>query len=113
MATKRTFGASGIDDTTVTLYTVPDHKIAEWVLLYVSNPGENNDDFHLEFYDASEDSTIIILDEYRIDRKDFFRIGGEPFAFVMMEEGDQIKAFGDNNSNFSVLVSVIEHNSNR
>ena len=110
MTTKRSLGASGIDDTVVTIYTVPDRKMAEWVLLYVTNPSENNDDFHLEIYDSSENATITILDEYLLDAKDFLVIGGDANSFVMLEEGDQIKAHGDSNSNFSVLISVIEHN---
>lgn len=113
MATKKTFGASDIDDTMVTIYTVPDHRIAECVLVYITNPGSNNADFHLEMYDDSESSTFVILDGYTINAKDFLKIGGNSTDFIMMETGDQLKAYGENNSNFSVLMSVIEHNSNR
>ena len=93
-----------------TIYTVPDGKQSEIVMVWVTNPDSSNKQFHLEFYNASADTTTVLFDGYTINQKDFLQIGGQAQTFVMMQEGDKLKGYGNSNSNFKVIVSCLEHN---
>ena len=109
MSIKKSFGAS-LQTTDTTLYTVPDGKKAEWVLIYATDVSGSTTNFDIDFYDASETTTLKVLDSYSISANDFFRIGGEPNAFIMMNEGDKIIGRTATNDDVTVLVSVIESN---
>lgn len=106
---KKSFGAS-LQTTDTTLYEVPANKRAEWVLIYATDVSGSTTNFDIDMYDASEAATIKILDGYSISANDFFRIGGEPNAFVMMEAGDKIIGRCASNDDVTCLVSVIETN---
>ena len=108
---KKTFGKSLTADVMTDIYTVPEGIRTEWCLLYVTNPdSSNNKTIEVDYYDAENDATLTILQGYQINATDFFQIGGRANEFIMMKEGDKIKARGETGSNFSILVSVIEHN---
>jgi hypothetical protein len=110
MATKISSGAA-LTGTLQTVYTVPDHKDADWVLLYITNTSGSNGTVTVNYYDASTSSSLAILDGYTISAKDFFQIGGEFNEFIYMNEGDYIEA--SSTQSMTMLVSVIENNSNR
>ena len=114
MATKRSAGKA-LTNTLTDIYEVPDHKLAEWVLVYITNTSGSNGTYTLSYYDASGNSgagaTLNVLDGYTISSKEFFQIGGKFNEFILMEEGDKIQASGTQNG--TILVSVIEHNTNR
>lgn len=93
-----------------TLYTVPEGVRTELVMLWITNPDTVNKNFHLEFYNSSSDTTIVLLDDYKVNQKDFVQIGGLENTFVIMNEGDKLKATGSSNSNFKVVLSFKEHN---
>lgn len=105
---KKSFGAS-LQTTDTTLYEVPSSKRAEWVLIYATDTSGSTTDFDVDYYDASEAATLKILDGYSLSANDFFRIGGEPNAFIMMNPGDKIIARCKSNNDVTMLVSVIEH----
>jgi hypothetical protein len=104
---KKSFGGA-LTSTSTTYYTVPNGKKAEWTLLYIMNTSGSNETVSVDFYDASTDSTLPILDSFQISSKDFLRLGGGTTDFIMLDEGDQIKA--DSNHACSILISVIEYN---
>jgi len=110
MATKRSTGKT-LTTTLTDIYEVPDHKLAEWVLVYITNTSGSNGTYTLSYYDSSESATLNVLDGYSISSKEFFQIGGEFNEFILMEEGDKIQASGTQNG--TIIVSVIEHNTNR
>lgn len=106
---KKSFGAS-LQTTDTTLYTVPTGKKAEWVLIYATDTTGSTTDFDMDYYDSSSSTTLKILDGYSLSANDFFKIGGEPNAFIMMAEGDKIIGRCKANNDVTVLVSIIEYN---
>ena len=105
---KKSFGAA-LQTTDTDVYTVPAGKKAEWVLIYATDTSGSTTDFSVDMYDASANATLPILDTYSMSANDFFKVGGEPNAFVMMDSGDIIKARCKANNDITLLVSVIEH----
>tara|TARA_E500000318_G_C3394326_1_gene147230 strand:+ start:30 stop:362 length:333 start_codon:yes stop_codon:yes gene_type:complete len=110
MATKRSIGKA-LTSSLVDIYQVPDHKLAEWVLIYVTNTSGSNGNYTITYYDNSASASLSILNAFQISSKNFLQIGGDIHTFIMMEEGDKIQASGTQDG--TVLVSVIEHNTNR
>ena len=106
---KKSFGAS-LQTTDTTLYTVPPNKRAEWVLIYATDTSGSTTSFDIDMYDASASATLKVLDGYSIGSNDFFKVGGEVNAFVMLEAGDKIIGRCASNDDVTCLVSVIETN---
>lgn len=106
---KKSFGAP-LQTTDTLIYQVPDGKRAEWVILYATNVIGSTSNFDVDYYDASENSTLEILDGYSLSSNDFFKIGGEYHAFIAMYEGDKIIGRAAANNDITLLVSVIEYN---
>ena len=106
---KKSFGAS-LQTTDTTLYEVPTGKKAEWVLIYATDTAGSTTSFDVDFYDASASATLTILEGKSLSSNDFFKVGGEPNAFIMMYEGDKIIASCATNDAVTLLVSVIEYN---
>ena len=98
------------DSSLTTIYTVPTGKATELCMVWVTNPDSGNKDFHLEVYSKKADASIVVLDDYPMNDKDILQLGGTENTFVVMYEGDSIKAQGSSNSNFKVLLSIKEHN---
>ena len=105
---KKSFGAS-LQTTDTDVYTVPAGKKAEWVRIYATDTSGSTTDFDIDMYDASANATLKVLDGYGLSANDFFKIGGEPNAFIMMDSGDKIVARCKANDDVTLLVSVIEH----
>jgi len=110
MSTKVSAGAA-LTGTLQTIYTVPDHKDAEWVLMYIKNTSGSNGTVSVNYYDASANATLEILNGYSVSSKEFFQIGGGYNEFIYMNEGDYIQASAT--QDMTLLISVIENNSNR
>lgn len=110
MATKISSGAA-LTGTLQTIYTVPTHKDASWVLTYLTNTSGSTGTVTVNFYDSSESATLPILSGYSVSSKDFLTIGGEFNEFIYMNEGDYIEASAT--QDMTILISVIEVNSNR
>jgi hypothetical protein len=105
---KKSFGAS-LQTTDTEVYVVPNGKKAEWVLIYATDTSGSTTNFDVDMYDASANATLTILDNYSISANDFFKVGGEPNAFVMMDAGDKIIGRCASNNDVTLMVSVIEH----
>lgn len=99
------------DSEFTTVYTVPRGKKTELVMLWVTNPDSTNKTLEFGFYNSSEDDTVIILDDYTVNQKDFIQIGGLENTFVILEEFDSLVAKGSNNSNFKIIAAMKEYNS--
>ena len=106
---KKSFGAV-LQSTDTTIYEVPVNKRAEWVLIYATDTSGSSTKLYVDYYDASESATMEILNDYSMSANDFFKVGGEPNAFIMMEAGDKVIARAENNNDISFFVSVIETN---
>jgi len=91
-----------------TIYTVPNGKKAEWRMLWISNIHGGNGHFDVTYYNKANDATLTFFDSYILNAKDFFKIGGAEFEFVMMSEGDYIQISADRA--MTAVVSVVEYN---
>lgn len=91
--------------TKTTLYTVPTGYYAKWNLCYVVNHSGNNKAIDVIWYDASTTNEIFILDGYILTATNFVKFDGG--AFVVLEEGDQIRAQAELDSVFH-LVNTLE-----
>lgn len=98
------------DSEFTTVYTVPNGKSCELVMIWITNPDSTNKTLELDFYDKSNDVQIHLLEDYVVNQKDFVQIGGTENSFVIMQEGDKLLAKGSNNSNFRIVASMKEHN---
>jgi hypothetical protein len=91
-----------------TIYTVPQGKKAEWVLLYVTNTSGSTSSFSVRYYNAESGQTLVMFNNYSLSANAFFKIGGAENEFIMMKEGDYIEAL--DGAGMTMMVSVIEHN---
>ena len=99
------------DSELTTVYTVPNGKTCELVMVWITNPDTTNKTLRLDFYDKSLDTSVTILEDYQVNQKDFVQIGGTENSFVVMKEGDKLMAQGSHNSNFRLILAMKEHNS--
>lgn len=104
---KKTFGLS-LTPSYQTLYTVPNGKKAEWVLMYVTNTSGSTSSFSVRYYNAASDTLLTIFNSYSLGANAFFKIGGGEFEFIAMGEGDYIEAL--DGAGMTMLVSVVEYN---
>ena len=91
-----------------TVYTVPNGKKAEWVLLYVTNTSGSTSSFSVRYYNAEAAQTLTMFNGYSLAASEFFKIGGGENEFIMMKEGDYIEAL--DGAGMTMMISVIEHN---
>ena len=90
------------------LLVVPTGKRIEVVMIWATNPGTSNKKLELDMYNKENDETIVLLDDYTINSKGILQLGGDYNTFVCMQAGDKLMAEGNNNSNFTIIVSYIE-----
>jgi hypothetical protein len=93
------------DTTKTTIYTVPTGYYAKWNLCYAVNHSGNNKFIDVIWYDASTTQEYFILDNYVLPTTNFVKFDGG--AFVVLEEGDQIRAQAEVASVFH-LVNTFE-----
>jgi len=106
---KKTFFATvtGSEDT---VYTVPNGKRAEAVMMLITNSGGSNGKLDVVYYHAEPDTDETILKDFLVETENFKQLGGEANFFIAMKEGDKIKAEAESGKTFEVMLSVIEHN---
>ena len=93
------------DTTKTTIYTVPTGYYAKWNLAYAVNHSGNNKFIDVLWYDASTNTEYYILDNYVISPTQFIKFDGG--AYVVLEEGDQVRAQAEASSVFH-LVNTLE-----
>ena len=91
-----------------TIYTVPNGKRAEWKMLWISNVSGSNGTFTVTYYNKANNATLTFFNAHVLSAKDFFNIGGQPFEFVCLKEGDYIQI--SSSQPMTVVVSLVEYN---
>jgi hypothetical protein len=89
------------DTTKTTIYTVPTGYYSKWNLCYVVNHAGNNKFIDVVWYDASTDTEYYVLDGYVLAATGFIKFDGG--AYVVLEEGDQIRAQAETGSVMHLL----------
>jgi hypothetical protein len=84
-------------NTKTTVYTVPTGYYALWNLCYISNHTGNNKNVSVWWYDSSANTEVTIIDSYSLDARKFLQFGGGG-AYVVLEEGDQIRIISETGS---------------
>ena len=107
MSIRKSYGKV-LTGTSQTVYTVPQGKRTQWVLMYITNTSGSNGTVEVDYYNAEQATTFSVLEGFTVTAKQFFQIGGEVNAFIMMQEGDSISALAT--QPMTMLVSLIEEN---
>lgn len=87
-----------------TCYTVPTGYYAKWNLCYVVNHTGNNKYIDVVWYDKSTNIEVRILDNYILSPTQFVKFDGG--AYVVLEEGDEIRAMAEASSDMSIINTV-------
>ena len=94
--------ASGV---MTTVYTVPTGYYAKFNLLYIHNTTGNNKFITVQWYDASANASIDILSAVPYTAKAYTQFDN---AYVVMEEGDQLRITTESTSAFAILATFEE-----
>lgn len=87
--------------TKTTVYTVPTGYYAKWNLCYVVNNTGNNKAISAWWYDSSAATEITVLSGYILSPTQFIKFDGG--AYVVLEEGDQIRLESESGSTMSAI----------
>jgi hypothetical protein len=87
-----------------TVYTVPTGYYAKWSLLFVVNHTGNNKYIDALWYDKSANIEIRVLDNYTLSPSQYIRFDGS--AFVVLEEGDEIRLQSETGSDMSAINTI-------
>ena len=98
-------GATPTAGSTSTLYTVPTGYRALWNLSYIHNTSGSTKNITLTWYDSSAAVSYDILSQYNFNSKDYLKFDGG--AYVVLEEGDQVKVTPEAGSSFTVLLTFV------
>lgn len=91
-------------NTKTTLFTVPTRQIAKWNLTHISNHTGSNKYVSLWWYDKSENTEVVIIDQYSLDARKILQFGGNGL-YVVLEEGDEVRITSETGSSMSVTVT--------
>ncbi len=94
--------ASGV---MTTVYTVPTGYYAKFNLLYIHNTTGNNKTITVQWYDASTNTSIDFLSAVPYTAKAYTQFDN---AYVVMEEGDQLRITTESTSAFAILATFEE-----
>jgi hypothetical protein len=94
--------ASGVS---TTVYTVPTGYYAKLNLLYIHNTSGNNKYITVQWYDASANASIDILTQVPYTAKAYTQFSN---AYVVMEEGDQLRITTESTSAFAAIATFEE-----
>lgn len=94
-------------DVKTTIYTVPVGYYAHWNLAYAVNHSGNNKYIDIIWYDASANTEIYVLDNYVLSPTQFIKFDGG--AYIVLEEGDQVRALGEAGSSMNVISTFELH----
>jgi hypothetical protein len=91
-------------DTTV--YTCPRGYYAKFTVMYIHNTGGSTKHITVQWYDASANTTLDILTQYDFSTKTYLQFDGN--AYIVFEEGDQLKITTQSASTFSFIATFEE-----
>ena len=97
-------GKNLVADTLTVLYTVPRQQGAKWYVSYIHNGSGSTKHISLWWYDKSANVEIAILSQVSLTAKTYLELNGN--AYVLLEEGDEIRARSEAGSTFSIIVTV-------
>ncbi len=106
----KSVGATPTAGSTTTIYTVPTGYYAEWNLSYIFNNTGSTKTFTLDWYDASANTTYTVFSA-SLNSKVYEKIDGG--AYVVLEEGDQIKVTPESGSTFTIICTFVEKGDKR
>jgi hypothetical protein len=92
--------------TSTTVYTVPTGYYAKMNLMYIHNAGSGSKYITAQWYDSSTAATYEILSQYTMNAKEYLKFDGG--AYIVLEEGDQIKIETETGSAFTFLATFEE-----
>ena len=91
-------------DTTV--YTCPRGYYSKFTVMYIHNTGGSTKHITVQWYDASANSTLDILTSLDFSTKEYLQFDGN--AYIVFEEGDQLKITTQSASTFSFIATFEE-----
>ena len=91
-------------DTTV--YTCPRGYYSKFTVMYIHNTGGSTKHITVQWYDASSNSTLDILTALDFSTKEYLQFDGN--AYIVFEEGDQLKITTQAASTFSFIATFEE-----
>ena len=89
-----------------TAYTAPTGYYSQIKLLYIHNTGGSTKQITVQWYDASANTTLDILTAYSFTTKEYIEFNGN--AYIVLEEGDQLKVTTESGSTFTVIATFEE-----
>lgn len=101
-------GKNLVANTKTTMYVIPNRHYAKWNLLFANNATSSAKAFSAWWYDKSENTEIIIFENYPLDAKGYLKLDGG--AYIVLEEGDEIRVQIETGATASCLVTLeLEH----
>ena len=86
-----------------TVYTVPTGYYSKFTVMYIHNTGGSTKYITVQWYDASTTTSYDILTDYDFTSKEYLQFDGN--AYIVMEEGDQLRVTTQSSSTFTVLAT--------
>ena len=96
-------GISPTAGVSTTAYTTPTGYYSLIKLLYIHNTGGSTKQITVQWYDSSANTTLDILTAYSFTTKEYIQFNGS--AYIVFEEGDQLKITTEANSTFTVIAT--------
>lgn len=84
-----------------TVYKVPVGYYAHWNLAYAVNNTGNNKYIDIIWYDASTNTEISFIYHYVLSPSQYIKLDGG--AYVVLEEGDEVRALSEAGSVMNVI----------
>ena len=88
------------------VYTCPRGYYAKFTVMYIHNTGGSTKHITVQWYDASANTTLDILTQYDFTSKNYLQFDGN--AYIVFEEGDQLKITTQSASSFSFIATFEE-----
>jgi hypothetical protein len=92
--------------TLTSVYTVPTGYYAKMSVMFIHNTSGSNKHITVQWTDASSSTTYDILSQYTISAKTYVLFDGG--AYIVLEEGDQIKITTETGSTFTFIATFEE-----
>lgn len=89
-----------------TVYTVPTGYYAKFTVMYIHNAGSGSKYITVQWVDTSASATHDILTQYSMNAKSYLQFDGN--AYIVLEEGDQIKIETESGSTFTFIGTFEE-----
>jgi hypothetical protein len=99
-------GSNPAAATLTTVYTTPTGYYSLVKLLYIHNTGGSTKNITVQWYDASTNTSLDILTAYAFTTKEYIQFNGN--AYIVFEEGDQLRVTTEAGSTFTVLATFEE-----